>query len=78
MYRFGTGGETYTAGSWRKLKSFEDMPSMPREAPSCGDSWRERDGVRAGERTREGRVAVDGERFVGVLAERGLNVDVRL
>jgi hypothetical protein len=60
----------YAAGSWRKLKSFDGMSSMPRDVPSWGDNAR--DG-RAGERTRVGRV--DGVR-VAVDAERGLCLGV--
>jgi hypothetical protein len=63
---------TYAAGSWRKLKSFDGMSSIPLEAPSCGDSAR--DGARAGDLTREGRV--DGERFDVVLADSGLYCNV--
>jgi hypothetical protein len=63
---------SYAAGSWRKLKSFDGMSSMPREVPCCGE--RVRDGARAGDRTREGRG--EGARFVDVVADRGLVVGV--
>lgn len=61
----------YADGSWRKLKSFEGMSSMPREEPSWGDRAR-----RAGERTRVGRG--DGERFEGVSVDRGLDYSISM